>query len=159
MSKKTKQVSTELNEDPFEKLEPHHQMAVEMRLENFAYKDIAAAVKKSEQTVKWWFMKGGICKEAYDHKKVQRAEDRDERYQEIAKQLDEMASDALLVLKRSMKKGSESAAIRVLELAGFTPVQKVKNETPQSEELDLLRKIVDKHEGTSQPLQGEREAN
>ena len=155
---KAKQITTELNEDPFEKLDDHHQQAVEMRLENFAYRDIAAHVQKSEQTVRWWFIRGGICQEAYDYKLKQRAEDRDERAKQIQNQLDSMAADAVNVLKRSMRRGSETAAIRVLELAGFTPVQKHKDVT-KSKELELLEELVTRHERTDQPVPAERSTN
>jgi hypothetical protein len=156
-----KQLSTNLNpQDPYEQLSEQHRIAVDMRLENYAYADIAEPLKVKEQTVRTWFMRGGYCYEAYQWKRRIRMDERKQRFQEIETQLHEMSADAVLVLKQRLKKGSESAALNVLALAGFTPLQRVVDETPkESEELKLLRELVDTHERTSTPIQAERETN
>jgi transposase len=157
---KTKQLSTILNEDPYEKLDEDHRMAVDMRLENYSYADIAVPTKVKEQTVRTWFMRGGICYEAYQQRRRERMAERKERFTEIETQLHEMAADAILTLKRQLKKGSETAAIRVLELAGFSPIHKVQDVPPEeSEELKLLREIVDRNERSSKTIQDKQEAN
>jgi len=131
-----------------------------MRLEHYAYADIAVAARVMEQTVRKWFARGGMCDEAYQQRRGERIEERRERFNEIETQHHEMAADAILILKRQLKKGSETAAFRVLELAGFSPIKKIQDVTPQvSEELKLLRSIVAKHERTREPIPVKPETN
>lgn len=120
-TKKDRQLSTEV--DAYAALDEKHRVAVDMRLQNYAYADIAVnrLVKMQEQTVRSWFAKGGICLKAYTELRAIRAGERQERFDEIDSQLQEMAADAIIVLKKSLKKGSEGAAARVLELAGYVP--------------------------------------
>lgn len=157
--KKTKQIATTGNEqDAYEALDEQHRIAVDMRIENFSYADIGETTKVTEQSAGRWFMRGGICYQAYQEKRELRMEERRQRFMEIETQLHEMSADAVLVLKKQLKKGSESAAVTVLALAGFSPIKKVADVTDQvSEELKLLRQLVDDHETTSEPLQAERQ--
>lgn len=160
MTQKKQQLSTKIN--AYEALSEKHRVAVDMRIENYAYADIAAnrLVGVEEQTVRAWFMRGGLCHAAYQEKRNQRMDERRQRFMEIETQLHEMSADAVLVLKQRLKKGSETAAVTVLALAGFSPIKKVADVTPQvSEELKLLRQIVDDHEATGEPVQAERQTN
>jgi AraC-like DNA-binding protein len=156
----SKQLSTTVNGDPYEQLAEEYRVAVDMKLENYSYADIAGNAKVKEQTVRKWFMTGGICYDAYQWKRQIRMQERKQRFSEIETQLHEMAADAILTLKRRLKKGSETAAINVLALAGFTPIKKIQEIPPEdSEELKLLREIIDKNEKPSEPVQAERQAN
>ena len=65
-------------------------IAVDMRLENYAYADIAGRVKIKEQTARKWFMVGGICHEAYEWKRAIRMQERRDRFAAIESQLHEI---------------------------------------------------------------------
>jgi hypothetical protein len=160
MTKTTKQLSTAVNQDPYEKLGEIYRQAIDQRLQNFSYADIAHQLERKEQTIRTWFMTGGIFYEAHEYRRNQLAIERQHRFTEVEEQLKDMAADAILVIKNRLRGGSEPAAFKVLEMVGYGAIQKIQDIAPEeSEELTLLRTIVDKHERTRKPVPAQRKTN
>lgn len=133
--------------DPYEKLDEHMRVAVDMRLENIGLKDIAAKIDVAYITARAYFMKGGACYEAYQHMKRLRMIERKRRLKRINKEIQDLAADAVVVLKELVRNPKTPAIVRsnsaakILEMAGFGGVIKTKD-VNESEGLKLLKKLM-----------------
>jgi hypothetical protein len=128
------QTSTNINKelgflDPYLALDEIKQRAVDMRLDNVSYQDIAANLKIEYQTARFYFMKNGPCYEAYEHMRKLRLEDRRQRHKKIEKEIEALAADAVITLS-TLLRGSRSgmvrllAATKALELNGFEAIKR-----------------------------------
>lgn len=147
--------STNLN-DPqqnnIKELKPHHQLAVDLRVSGCSYQEIALEprVNSKEQTVRSWFMLGGLCHEAYEYKNRLLGEDRWAKMRQVEAGIQDLASGALEVLKEEIEQHNLKAAIKVLEMAGFKEVQKVEEIHPKYDEaIALLRQIIEDRRETA----------
>lgn len=133
------------------KLKDYHQLAIDLRASGLRYEEIASnpQINTKEHTVRTWFMKGGICYEAYEEKKKLLRAERQEKLKQVEDGIVDLASDALEVLKEAVEKKNLKAAITVMEMAGFKATQKVQ-EVPQEENetVLLLRQIIDSQEAS-----------
>lgn len=121
------QKSTNINKKQhfYDSLELKYQQAVDLNLEGASHKVIAKMLQVKEQTVRTWFMKGGLCYPAHKEKEKQRRQEWQKRFAEIDDKLKEMAVDAVLTIKQNLNKGSLWAAFGVLDRVGFQPVTKI----------------------------------
>lgn len=133
--------------DPYMKLDEKMRQAVDMRLENIGLKDIAAKVGAAYATVRWYFMRGGPCYEAYQYMRQLRMEERKHRLKRISKEIEDLAADAMFVLKEVVRNPATPAivransAIKVLEMAGFGGILKTQD-VNDSEGIKLLRQLI-----------------
>lgn len=70
-------------------LKQEHEIAIDLKLLGFRYTMIAddERIKVTEHTVRTWFMKGGICYNAYRRKKRLQAKERKEMIKNIDNQV------------------------------------------------------------------------
>lgn len=137
------QSTTEINEpNPYDKLDKDKQTAVDLRLEFWKYRYIGEKLSVAEQTVRTWFMEGGICREAYNWKKKQRSTENDEMFKEVRKELADMTSEAILVVKNHLKKQSLDAATKVLAINGISPIEKIELDDKNREKLDKINNLI-----------------
>lgn len=129
MKKKRQRKSTGINKSYYS-LEPNERLAVDMRIQNFATKDIAEKCNVEEQTVRTWFMKGGKLFSAYTSRASEVMEERKRRFDDIDEQLKDAAADAVLALRAKVKRGNISAAEILLEYSGKAPAKKLDVKTP-----------------------------
>jgi hypothetical protein len=162
------QITTTVNKNYYDELDPIYQYAVDYRLDNMKYRDIAGQEKigVKETTVRTWFAVGGICYLAFEQKKKERAEEREQLFKEIKeKELKDLATDAIQVLRHNLKvKKDGNIAVEVLKLNGMEPPRKIEAVLEESEGLKLLRELInqDEHEiknnGARENLPGEQPA-
>lgn len=129
MKKRRQRKSTAINKSYYS-LEPNERLAVDMRIQNFATKDIAEKCNVEEQTVRTWFMKGGKLFSAYTSRASEVMEERKRRFDDIDEQLKDAAADAVLALRAKVKRGNISAAEILLEYSGKAPAKKLDVKTP-----------------------------
>jgi hypothetical protein len=146
-----KALSTSVEYDPYVGLDENYKKAIELRLRNVEYKDIASLCNAGISTVKHWFMSGGFLDEAYKWRAKIQDDDREERNKRIQAQLEDASSAAVNVLtgivRNEIKAGSMakvSAASKILDVSGFTPPIKI--DTGESEELKLFRELISQNE-------------
>ncbi|MDQ3099539.1 MAG: hypothetical protein M3Q44_07395 [bacterium] len=151
------QLPTIPNQNPYDQLELIYRKAVDMKLERLKYRVIARQLNVKESTVKDWFHKKGICYSAYRWKEKQKIKESDELFKTIEKEIKDCAIEAFVTVRGAMRKGSVAAAFRILDMAGFEPVHRFKDETERSRELELLERIIDDNERTRKSLQGEQQ--
>lgn len=75
----------EQNQKIYDGLKAYHQLAVDLRASGHKYDEIAAdpRIDAKEHTVRTWFMKGGICYEAYEEKKKILQSERQEKLEQV----------------------------------------------------------------------------
>lgn len=129
MKKKKQRRSTSINKSYYS-LEPNEKLAIDMRIQNFATKDIAEKCNVEEQTVRKWFMKGGRLYSAYLSRSSEVNEERKRRFEDIDEQIQDAAADAVLALRAKIKRGNISAAEIILEYSGKQPAKKLDVKTP-----------------------------
>lgn len=131
-------------QDTYDKLTSAQQIAVDLRLTGKPYRDIASSqfVNLQEHTICTWFMKGGVCHEAYEMKKKIRAEERDQYYRdEFENDIKELgrgySSNAGSYWQRKCSSNSKA-----LELAGISQMSYKIQIQQDDEGVMLLREIV-----------------
>jgi len=131
----------------YDKLNPTHQRAIDLRLNGVKYKDIATELNIKEQTVRSWFMKEGACFKVFNQIKKEREKEKRDLFKEIDQRLKDIAIDAVIVLENTVRKGNWKAAVKALEMAGFEPVHKVADVTEDEKQktLQMLKEIFQKH--------------
>jgi len=150
--RKNKQNNTEPNNivlqtDPYLKLNEKMRQAVDMRLENIGLKDIAAKLNIEYMTARWYFTKSGPCYEAYQHMRKLQLKDRRKRLERISKEIEEIAVDAIIVIKDLIRNPKTPAivkanvSIKALEMAGFGAILKHEDVT-ESEGVKLLKELM-----------------
>ena len=88
-------------------------------------------------------MRGGICFETFEYKIHLLQEDRAARIRQVEAGIQDLAFDAIRVLKEYIATSNLKAAIKVLEMAGFKEVQKIEEIPFQEDEgILLLRQII-----------------
>ncbi len=142
--------STNLNDpqqNDLKNLKPNHQLAVDLRVSGCSYEQIALdpRINSKEQSIRSWFMDGGKCREAYEYKIRLLSEDRWVKMRQVEAGIQDLASDALNVLKEEIAQHNLKAAIKTLEMA-FKAIQKVEEVPPQADEgIAMLREIIQSH--------------
>lgn len=150
--------STNLNSDQqndLKELKPHHQLAIDLRTSGASYQEIALdpRINSKEQTVRSWFMLGGLCHEAYGYKNRLLNEDRWAKMKQVEAGLQDLALDALKVLEEQIAQRNLKAAIRLLEMVGFKEVQRVEEIHPEYDEaIALLRQIIEDRREAARPV-------
>lgn len=129
MKKKRQRKSTSVNTSYYS-LKADEKLAIDMRIQNFATKEIAEMCKVEEQTVRTWFMKGGRLYSAYLSRSSEVNEERKRRFEDIDEQIRDAAADAVLALRAKIKRGNISAAEIILEYSGKQPPKKLDVKTP-----------------------------
>lgn len=132
-------------QDTYDKLTSAQQIAVDLRLTGKPYRDIASSqfVNLQEHTICTWFMKGGVCHEAYEMKKKIRAEERDQYYRdEFENDIKELGREAIVAMREAIGKGSVQAIVKALELAGISQMSYKIQIQQDDEGVMLLREIV-----------------
>lgn len=137
------QEPTGINEgNPYEKLEPKHRRAIDLRLEFFKYKYIAGDLKLEEQTVRAWFMTDGVCYAAYQFKVAERAKENEEMAAKIRQELSDLTPEAITVIKTNLSKGNLEAALKVLAINGIVEVHKFEVDDKNKEKIDTIGKFI-----------------
>ena len=128
----------------YDSLEPRHQLAIDLRLAGATYKQMAknVTISTKEHTIRTWFMEGGICKEAYEWKKRERAEERDEFFQQIHEQINDIAISAIYTLRKAVEEGNVQASLKILELADTKRLLQVTHIDEVEAEVEKLRSII-----------------
>lgn len=132
-----------IEQTTFNNLKSQHQLAVDLRASGARYEEIATQINTKQHTIRTWFMKGGICYEAYEEKKRQLRAERQEKLKQVEDGIADLASGALEVLKEAVEKKNLKAAITIMEMAGFKAIQKVQDvPSEENEVISLLREIA-----------------
>jgi hypothetical protein len=131
-------------QNPYDLLEPRHQLAIDLRLAGATYKQISKDIMISakEHTIRTWFMNGGICKKAYEFKKKEHADDREEFFQKLHEHIDDIAISAVYTLHKAVESGNVQASLKILELADTKRLIQLKQTDIMSEDLHNLRQII-----------------
>lgn len=121
-----------IHDDPYLRLSLVHQLAVDMRLYNMSHRSIAQGINANlkkmaghgqekttyqENTIREWFMHGGICYAALQYKKSQRAAERSERKGELDNQIVDGLTDAIAQLRAKIEKGNLQAIAELIKIA------------------------------------------
>ena len=143
--------------NPYDGLDEPWKKAVDLRLKGLTHEAISMNLKKDkykaeEQTVRSWFKRSGKCYRAYAYKLALRRKENKKEFTEIDFQIKQGAVDAIVVLRKAVATGNWKAALELLKLAGFTPVEKFQD-VSESEGMQLLRKIIESHEPTHPTVQ------
>lgn len=141
MSKKNAVRLIETGQDlnPYEALVDHrHQAAVDMRVDGYRIRYIAEELKLGESTVKNWFMRGGPCHDAYHFRRQQWADETAKLFDSIHDEIKSGAADAIVTLKQAARNKSILAAIKLLEFAGFQPVEKPATTLPTAVTIEYV---------------------
>ncbi|MDE1866449.1 MAG: hypothetical protein KGI08_01905 [Thaumarchaeota archaeon] len=121
---------------PYDALDEIYQTAVDLRATLTPYrlimKDINAQYNQTyrEQTVRRWFMQGGICFAALEYIKNERAAQRKSDLEEVDHALKDAAVDAIGIIKRSLN-GEDidpeklTTARDVLDRTGYPKTQRL----------------------------------
>lgn len=138
MTKQNKN-AVEIFSDEYLKLNDKMRMAVDMRLEGFKLTDITKALnenglKVAYETVRWYFQKTGPCFKAYEKMRNLRALDRQELIAKLNDELEDIAIDAVMIIKQGIRDRKVPAGIKipaafkVLETIGYEPKKKLNDE-------------------------------
>jgi hypothetical protein len=141
MSNKSKQKSTkvdsdiELHGEHYYKLSEKHRYAVDLRLIGVGLRDIAhdQRILVSHGTARGWFMKGGVCYDAYKQESHFLAQDRKRRFKLLDKKLQQLANDAILQLEHAIKTSDTklevkaALALDILKMVGLEAPKKLKH--------------------------------
>jgi hypothetical protein len=150
MPKTTQQNQTglDIQSDAYEQLNDKMKQAVDMRIEGFGHKEIARQLKIAHATARWYFQKTGPCYQAYKEQMKLIRQDRRRRFKDIQNQLEDIANDAVIVLKDAIKNQKSpyvvraNASLKVLEMVGFEPVHKVLDVTKRKDPLEKLARAI-----------------
>ena len=98
------------NNELFDALEPKHQKAIEMRYKGKTFAEIAAdpEINVNRPTVNLWFLEGGVLHNAYAEYKAFMAKERQSQFEAAQNMLQEMALEAMLVVRVLMQKEADS---------------------------------------------------
>src|ERR1700738_3250422 len=118
--------------NPYERLDDFGKQIVDLRLEGWKYKRLESVAKKEEQTIRTWFMQGGIYHNAYVYRRDQILKEALEDFSEAEFHLKQGMADAIVVLKAEIARKNWRAAVALLKMVGFN-VQKVISETDDKE--------------------------
>ncbi len=133
--------------NPYERLDDFGKQIVDLRLEGWKYKRLESVAKKEEQTIRTWFMQGGIYHNAYMHRRDQILKEALEDFSEAEFHLKQGVADAIVVLKAEIARKKWRAAVALLKMVGFN-VQKVISET-DDEEVQFLQNLIKEYEQLS----------
>jgi hypothetical protein len=128
---KDKQLSTEVNESEYEKLDPIYQYVIELRLMGASSKHIAndPTISKSlgikHQTVRTWFAINGMLYAAYQEEKREWTKENRQRVKEIKSSLEGIGPDAVQAYRKAIAASNWKAAESLLDRIGFKPKDKV----------------------------------
>lgn len=146
--KEQKEQNQNLEElNPYERLDEFGRQIVDLRLEGWKYKRLEPVAKKTEGTIRKWFMSGGQYHEAYYFRRDQIIKEALEDFDEAEFHLKQGVADAIVVLKAEVAKKNWKAAIALLKMTGFN-VQKVINQN-DSEEVQFLKDLIKQYEQLS----------
>jgi hypothetical protein len=134
-----------VSDDPFEGLTDIEKIAVEMRVNNFPFHVVAETVKKKNQTVRAWFMKGGRLHDVYVRVREERATEYAGLFESIRESIREGAVEAIAGLRNDIKqKGMVGLLARrdILDRAGFKPPDKMEIESkiPVTVNVNVVKK-------------------
>jgi hypothetical protein len=116
--------------NPYNELSKRDKLAVELRLEGYRYKFIAAKCKVVEDVARAWFAKGGRLHDAYEYMAEERLKEYTTFFSEINERLKEIAVDAVVTLGKNTRKGQTKAASDVLDRVGFKATNKLELDIP-----------------------------
>ncbi|MBI4038712.1 hypothetical protein HY384_02020 [Candidatus Daviesbacteria bacterium] len=141
------------NVNSYEALDKLGKEIVVLKLSGLSYQSIVEYLekigeKRENQTVREWFINGGKYYEAYEFMKAKRHEEIEPEFKAIEGQIKEGAIDAIGVVRDQVKRGNLKAAMYLLKLAGFE-VEQIKNISDESEEMKLLKEIIERNEQRS----------
>ncbi len=137
MAKSKKDIKPKATEsNPYDKLSLKEKTIVDMAVYGYTYPKIAKATKKSHQTIKDYFYKGGRLHTAYQWRLKEYRAEYEQRFKEIDKMIQDGAVDAIGKLLEAVKQSGTwpttiLAAKDLLDRAGFTPTQKFTGDITQ----------------------------
>lgn len=108
--------------NPYDILSKQDQAIVEMRVNRVPTHIIAEAAKKTQSTIRHWFMKGGRLKAAYSYIMEERAKEYAELFKTIEESIHEGAVEAVAGLRQDLKKRNMQGFLArkdILDRAGF----------------------------------------
>lgn len=145
-------------------LKIEHELAIDLKLMGFRYSMIAGdeRINVTEHTIRTWFMRGGICYNAYLRKKRLLARERKEMIGNIDNQVKDLIIDAMNCLSEAVKKGNLQAAIKAIELYKIYQEQRLLEEKSEDSPLiRVIREAIDRHhtQHKAQPSQTPTETN
>ena len=133
--------------NPYELLDEFGKQIVDLRLEGWKYKRLELVAKKEEQTIRTWFMRGGIYHDAYIYRRDQILKEALEDFSEAEFHLKQGVADAIVVIKAEIARKNWRAAVALLKMVGFN-VQKVISETDEKE-VQFLQNLIKEYEQLS----------
>src|SRR5579884_3070415 len=133
--------------NPYERLDSFGKQIVDLRLEGWKYKRLESVAKKEEQTIRTWFMQGGIYHNAYAYRRNQILKEALEDFEEAEFHLKQGMAYAIVVLKAEIARKNWRAAVALLKMLGFN-VQKVINEK-EDKEVEFLKNLIKEYEQLS----------
>ena len=113
--------------------EERYRLAVDLRMMGMSCLDISRKeeIGVTYSRVRQWFMKGGICYDAFKQRQRWLASENRKRSKDFAKKLKTLASDALLILESEMKNTKNSGSSKgriageVVKMAGLAAPIKI----------------------------------
>ena len=133
--------------NPYERLDDFGKQIVDLRLEGWKYKRLESVAKKEKQTIRTWFMHGGIYHHAYVYRRDQILKEALEDFSEAEFHLKQGVADAIVVIKAEIGRKNWRAAVALLKMVGFN-IQKVINEE-EEEEVQFLKNLIKEYEQLS----------
>ena len=137
MKRKAKQQTNELEilpeptgENPYDILSDKEKLAVELALINMPYAMIALRMKRTHQTVKEWFCKGGKLYDAYTYMRRETLKEFKRKRKEVEKQMQDGAVEAVAGLRIDARRTGLIGNISrrdILDRAGFKATEKFKH--------------------------------
>jgi len=143
--------------NPYERLDDFGKQIVDLRLEGWKYKRLESVAKKEEQTIRTWFMQGGIYHNAYQYRRDQILKEALEDFSEAEFHLKQGVADAIVVLKAEIARKNWRAAVALLKMVGFN-IQKVINEE-EDDEVQFLQNLIKEYEQLSKEKNTHMEAS
>ena len=121
-----------------------HQVAIELRLMGFTYAQIASnpQIALKENTIRAWFMKGGICNQHYKELQKKRHREYEHIFNRIHLQIRLIAIDAVRVLGEAVKQGDLRASFKALDIVDIRRYLIQQQAKYEDEGIMLLRKII-----------------
>lgn len=116
-------------QNSYPELDGIYQLAVDLRISGLKYEAIASnpQINVKEHTVRTWFMFGGKCYKTYKDRVSLLQEDRWMKMKQIEAGIQDLASEALKVISNAVAKGDLKTSIKVWEMAGLKPIQKIED--------------------------------
>lgn len=143
--------------NPYDRLDPIHQLAIKLRLEFFKYKYIAEKLNRSESSIEKWFAVGGECHEGLKFMEQKRKEESTEMFKKVREELEALTPEAIIVLRKALTRGDAKTAIEVLAINGIVAKNTLEIDFKNKEKVDAFGKVLDQLQNGKKSTTGKDE--